>query len=439
MPAAWSKSRPDASPASADIGTGNGAPWNHKIRSPAGGDNLFLCSIVALDADTGKYVWHYQLNPGETWDYNAAMDMALADLDVGGKRRPVLMTAPKNGFFYVLDRETGKLISAEKYAPANWASRIDLKSGRPVENPEARYPAGKPAIVYPASAGARSVEAMSFNPETGLAYIPQIDKPEVYVDPTMPLDRWSFQPGEGFNPGLGAPPPSLHPRPATSALIAWDPRTQKPAWRHDLPGLRSFGGTLTTRGGLVVAGNAAGTFVVYDARSGKMLWSFDAQTSITAQPITYLANGRQYVSVIAGARFFDGANLPRQWSYQTQQWRVLTFALDGKDRLPPTPAEAGPILDDPAFRVDPARAVRGNAIYAQRCFICHGANVEGAGAAPTLTRSAAALDPQAFRSVLIDGALQPNGMPRFEILSPADLEDLRHYIRAKAREALKTR
>lgn len=417
------------------IGTGNGTPWNQKIRSPGGGDNLFVSSIVALDADTGDYVWHYQTNPGETWDYNAAMDMALTDLEIGGKTRPVLMTAPKNGFFYVIDRESGKLLSAEKITPISWATRIDMKTGRPVENPKARFPAGKAVLVTPGSAGAHSIEAMSYSPRTRLAYIPVNDQQMPYVDPPGPLDAWTFKPGGAFNPGVGFQDTGLRPRPATSALIAWDPVAQKQVWRHDLPGLRSFGGTAATAGGLVFAGDARGRFVAYDDRSGKPVWTFEAGGAVIAQPISYMAGNRQYVSVIAGARYFDAANMPGRYDYRTQRWRVLTFAVGGSAKLPVAPpSQPLAIVRDPSFKVDAARAGRGGLTYAERCMICHGINADAAGTAPSLLASSVPLDGATFKSVVIDGILRENGMPRFQVLKPDEVEDLRHFIRQRADE-----
>lgn len=421
------------------IGTGNGAPWNRKIRSPGGGDNLFLCSIVALDADTGAYVWHYQVNPGETWDYNAAMDIELADLEIGGKRRPVILHAPKNGFFYVIDRETGKLISAEKTVPVNWARAIDQTSGRPVENPEARYPAGQGAIVYPSSHGAHNIEAMSFSPKTGLAYIPTIDQGRVFTDVAGRLSDWRFPSGQKLSNGLGSPPAGLTPHPASSALVAWDPVRQQAAWRIPFGSARGGGGTATTGGNLVLQGRATGRFTILAADSGKELWSFDAQTAVMAQPISYLVRGRQFISVIAGARYPSAIGLDREWNYREQHWRVLTFALDGKATLPQADSAELPIVDDPSFRVAPAEAAAGASLFAERCAICHGAKAMSGGAAPDLLRSSIPLDVAAFSSVLREGALQPNGMPRFAELTAEQLGSLRHYLRQRAREVVAER
>jgi quinohemoprotein ethanol dehydrogenase len=416
------------------IGVGNGAPWNQKIRSPEGGDNLFLCSIIALDADTGEYVWHYQTNPGETWDFNSAMDIELAELDIDDKKREVLLHAPKNGFFYVLDRETGKLISAEKIVPVNWADRIDVETGRPVERPEARYPAGKATIVYPSPYGAHNVEAMSFNPGTGLVYIPVLDQGRAYTDPSGPLAEWKHLDGQRLSVGTGTPPADLKPRPASSALLAWDPARQREVWRRPYPGMRGGGGTATTAGNLLLQGRAAGEFTVMAADTGKVLWSFDAQTAVMAQPITYLAGGKQYITVIAGSRFQGAAGLEREWNYYTQQWRVLTFALGGTAKLPPAEQVDIPIAEDPAFKVQPSRASLGETVYAQRCSICHGPTALSGGASPDLLRSAMPLNFEAMKTVLREGILNERGMPRFEELSDEEIVGLQHFIRKRARE-----
>lgn len=419
------------------IGIGNGSPWNRKIRSPGGGDNLFLCSIVALDADTGEYVWHYQTNPGETWDFNSAMDIELTDMVVGGQKRPVLMHAPKNGFVYVIDRESGKLISAKNIVPVNWAKGIDIATGRPIENPEARYPDGRPAVVYPSPFGAHNIEAMSYNPATGLLYIPTMDQGRVYVDPESGLAGWRHLDGQRLSTGTGAPPPGVAPdRAATSFLLAWNPATQSEAWRIPMPGIRGGGGTASTAGGLLFAGNAGGTFDAYAAATGRKLWSFNAQTAVMAQPITYRAHGRQYVSVIAGARFASATGLPREWNYRTQQWRLLTFALGGRARLPRAAQVETPALDDPGFAPVAARVAAGNGAFAQRCSICHGAATVSGGTAPDLAQSPMAMDAASFRAVLHDGLLRERGMPQFEELSDGEIEDLRHYIRQRARERL---
>jgi quinohemoprotein ethanol dehydrogenase len=417
------------------IGTGNGAPWNQKIRSPGGGDNLFLCSVIALDADTGAYVWHYQINPGESWDYNAAMDIEIGKITIDGKPREVIMTAPKNGFFYVLDRATGKLISAEKFVKnVNWASKIDLKSGRPVENPAARFPDGKEFVVYPSPVGAHSVEAMAFNPRSGLVYLNAIEQGRAFVDPPGDLSKWRFSPGQFLDTGIGKAKSKVPV--GTNSLIAYDPVRQKVAWSVALPGTKN-GATMTSGGNLVFQGTVKGQFVAYAADSGKQLWSFDAQTGVQAQAISYEVGGVQYVTVLSGWRGSTAGGPGLSWDYAQQKRRVLTFTLDGKATLPPADRTPLPFQDDPAFVVDAAAAARGADLFAQRCAICHGAGLNAGGTGPDLRKAGAPLSYEAFSAVLHDGALMGNGMPRFDELSPTQLKDLQAYVRREARSALK--
>ena len=413
------------------LGTGNGFPWNQKIRSPGGGDNLFLASIVAVDRRTGKYLWHYQVNPGNTWDFNDAMDIQLATLTIGGRPRDVILHAPKNGFFYVIDRQTGKLVSTPgNFAPANWASGIDMKTGRPIENPAARYPGGEPFVMWPSPTGAHAVQTMSFNPGTGLVYIPQIEQQRVVTDPAN-LAQWNYRPGMFVNTGLGAPPAGIKLPPASSNLVAFDPVAQKVRWKVPQNGMLN-GGTITTAGNLVFQGLNTGRFVAYAADSGRQLWSFDAQNGILGNAITYTVGGRQYVTVITGFRS-SFANTPN-WDYREQKRRVLTFALDGRASLPPVEPVDQPIQDDPAFTVDADKAKIGGGIYNQSCVICHGAGMIAGGAAPDLRKAGAPLDADAFRQIVHDGALMDRGMGRFDNLTDAELEGLRHYIRQRARE-----
>lgn len=423
------------------IGTGNGSPWNQKIRSPGGGDNLFVCSIVALDADTGKYLWHYQINPGESWDYNADMDIELVDgFEVNGQKHDVLMNAPKNGFFYVIDRKDGKLLSAKGIVPMTWASGIDLKTGRPIENPEARYPGGKAAIVYPSPFGAHNIEAMSYNPASGLVYIPAMDQGRVYVDPPGALADWKYKDGQRISNGQGTPPADLKPRAPTSFLLAWNPKTQSEAWRIPMSGPRGGGGTATTGGGLLLQGRGSGEFTVLDAKSGKLLWQFDAQTAVMAQPITYRAGGRQYIAVIAGSRFPTAQGFPRgEWNYRTQGWRVLAFALGGKDQLPPAQKPDLTVPDDPKFRVDPALAKLGAEVYADRCATCHGANAASGGSSPDLLRSPIPLDIATFIQVVKTGPLVSRGMPAFGEVDDREVTAIAHYLRQRAREVAAAR
>lgn len=437
---AWNAMAFDAENDTLIIGTGNGAPWNRRVRSADQGDNLFLCSIVAVNAKTGAYKWHYQINPGESWDYNAAMDIELADLVIDGQLRKVAMTAPKNGFFYVIDRLTGKLISAEPFTTVTWAKKIDLESGRPVEVPEARYPNGSTFLLRPSPTGGHNWPPMSYSPQSGLVYIPTIEMATRYNDRGIDPKTWVRAPGgrldgatnfeyvlDGSIPGLG-----------TSSLLAWDPVKQKEVWRVPTPAWWN-GGVLATAGGLVFQGQVDGKFNAYAAGSGKRVWSFDAQAGLSAPPISYRANGRQQITVLTGYGT-TGASfgpLVEKYSldYRTQKRRVLTFVLDGAARLPPVPPVAKAVPQpDPTFKTDATAAQRGAVTFGTRCVVCHGFNMVAGGNAPDLRTSSVPLDADAFAGIVRDGALLPHGMPRFKDMSDVDREDLRQYIRTRRRE-----
>jgi len=418
------------------IGTGNGAPWNQKIRSPGGGDNLFVCSILALDADTGEYVWHYQVNPGETWDYNANMDIQLAELAIAGETRKVILHAPKNGFFYVIDRSDGKLISAEPFAEVSWAERIDLETGRPVEIPAARFPDGTVHVLYPDMFGAHGVEAMSYNPGTGLVYLPARNKASPYTDPED-LESWEYVGKNFMNNSMGKAPADVEIPPDNGWLAAWDPVKQQEVWRVEMDNIHN-GGTLTTAGNLVVQGRSTGELSIYAADSGEKIWSFDAQNGIQAQPISYLVDGKQYISLLVGWRGSSYSGEGKRWDYHTQKRRLLTFALDGQAQLPAYQETTSPIIDVPDFDVDETKAAAGKVLFNRTCSICHGGNAKAGGAAPDLLRSAVPTNLDLLVAVVQQGSLKSRGMPRYEELSTAEVENLQHYIRKTARESLDT-
>jgi len=416
------------------LGTGNGSPWNHKLRSPGGGDNLFLCSVVALDADSGEYVWHYQTTPGESWDFNSTMDMVSATLAIEGKPRKVLLHAPKNGFFYVLDRETGKLISAEKIAKVTWAERVDLASGRPVEVTGARYESGE-ALIWPGSGGAHNWQPMAFSPRSGLVYIPAREMPGYYNDEGRTPKTWRMIPGDVM--GLKGFFEDVPKNAGTSSLLAWDPVQQQAAWRVDTPGVTN-GGVIATQGGLVFQGQSDGRFVAHDARSGAALWSHDMGVGTQAPPITYEVAGKQYVTVLAGwaggQMLLGSLSAQHGWVGRDHPRRVLTFALDGTAKLPAAkPATAMKIVDDPAFKVDPVLAEKGKRVYGNHCVICHGTAVVAGGYAPDLRASTVPLAAPALAAIVRDGALESRGMPAFSEFSDEDLLALQHYIRERAR------
>lgn len=418
------------------LGVGNGGPWNHRIRSAGEGDNLFLASIVALDAASGDYRWHYQVNPAESWDYNASMDMQLADLEIAGEQRKVVMTAPKNGFFYVIDRTNGKLISAEPFAKVTWASHIDLETGRPVEHPDARYPDGKTFVLWPSPVGAHSWLPMAYHPDTRLVYIPAIEMATSYNDVGIDIDNWERVPGNavdgGTNPNFVVK--DAGPLNGTSSLLAWDPVSQKEVWRVQTPGPWN-GGVMATAGNLVFQGRIDRQFNAYEAASGDLLWSFDAGAAVLAPPITYEAGGKQYITVLTGmgvspAAF--GALLPETIDFRNEAKRVLTFALDAKVSLPQLQPTTIVPPADPDFVFDETVATRGMVIFARRCGTCHGVDAVGAGHAPDLRVSAMVRDASSFAAVVRGGILVSRGMPGFEELEGDELDHLRHYLRGEA-------
>ncbi|MBY8825627.1 PQQ-dependent dehydrogenase, methanol/ethanol family [Sphingomonas colocasiae] len=418
------------------IGVGNGSPWNHRIRSNGKGDNLFLTSIVALDPDSGEYLWHYQQNPGETWDFTATQPIILADLTIEGKARKVLMQAPKNGFFYVIDRTNGALVSAKNFVPVTWASGIDMKTGRPIETANARYE--KPELGLPGSPGAHSWQPMAYSPSSGLVYIPAQSIPFLYREEK----NFVYRPGR-WNLGVdlaAAPPPrtpaemkaareALH-----GALIAWNPMTQSLAWKVDHPRPVN-GGVLATAGGLVFQGEGGGAFVAYDDRNGTPLWRFDSQSGIVAAPMSYRIGDTQYVAVLAGYGGAMALALPDLFDPRPRMnGRLLVFKLGGKAKLPPRPDLLPFALTSEAL--PPAAVEKGAALYADRCSGCHSAAVLSANVTPDLRRSGVLPDRDGWRSVVLDGILAERGMVSFSAsLSPDDAESIRLYVQAEARAA----
>jgi len=412
------------------VGTGNSGPYDPEKRSPGHGDNLFLASIVALDADTGKYRWHYQVNPREAWDYKATAGMIAATLTIDGKARKVLMQAPTNGFFYVLDRVTGKLIGAEKLGRATWADRIDLATGRPVELPGIRYENG-PVDIWPWTGGAHNWQAMAYSPRTGLVYVPYME-----LGFTFTPDRTAFS-------GVVATPVTrgMGEHEGKGALIAWDPVAGKPRWTKWHRWMWN-GGALATAGDLVFQGTADGKLTAYDAEDGDQLWQFDAGLGIIAPPIAYAWRGSEYVSVLvgwAGPNPYGKGLMPTGWRYNAQPRRLLTFRLGGTAKLPKTAPydETVHPLDDPAFTSDPARAAAGEGLYHKGCHGCHGGGLMSSGApGPDLRESQIALDRDSLWSVLHDGALLGKGMPQFPMFTRDQVDQLYSYIRAGARKEL---
>ena len=421
------------------IGTGNGAPMNQAVRSPGGGDNLFVASIVALDADTGRYAWHYQTAPGDSWDYDDANDMTLATLRIDGRPRRVLLNAAKNGFIYVIDRENGRLISAEKLGTVTWADHVDLKTGRPVLTPGAHYET-QPILLWPSFQAVHHWPPQSFSPLTGYIYEPTLEMPAEFSNTGIHLGdrRPAPNTNAGTQPHLSGndvPPDAGH-----SVLKAWDPLAKRAVWQVETPGI-SNGGTLATAGNLVFQGLADGYLHAYGAEDGKDLWSFFAGVAATGVPITYSVDGRQYVSITAGplggsTAAFGSISARWGWDPRVHPRRLLTFALDAKTALPATPPRKPAVpLAAPDFQVDSAKVLAGERLWG-RCTLCHGPGAVAGGIAPDLRASPVPLSLEAFSHIVRDGALRSRGMPSFEEMSDAELDSLRHFLRQKARNDL---
>jgi quinohemoprotein ethanol dehydrogenase len=416
------------------IGTGNGTPWNQRIRSPGGGDNLFLCSVVALDATTGEYKWHHQTVPGETWDYNSNMDIVLADLEIDGRTVKAAMHAPKNGFFYVIDRENGHVLSAEPFADITWATGFDRETQRPIETPGMRY-ADSLTTVVPGPLGSHSWHAMSYNPQTGLVYIPVIELAGGYGEETIDVENWEspdWRFDTGTDPGIGDVPADA----GYGMLKAWDPITQTAAWEIETPGIAGAG-TLTTAGNLVFQGQADGRLVARSADTGEEVWSANVGLGMAAPPITYSVDGQQYVAILvgwggAGPAFLGSLVAKHGWAYKAQPRRLIAFAISGQVELPPSapPTFAEPLVSAD-FVVDSVLAEAGGITYAEACTMCHGAGAVAGGVAPDLRASPVVLDREAFMNVVLGGQMLQNGMPRFAGLTELEAEGIQHYIRSE--------
>lgn len=417
------------------IGVGNGSPWNRDIRSPEGGDNLYLSSIVALEGSTGEYRWHYQTTPADNWDYTATQHMILANLPIEGVSRKVIMQAPKNGFFYVLDRVTGALLSAEAYVPVNWASEVDPETGRPIETDVASY-RDKDQLVRPAPFGAHNWQPMAWNPDSGLVYIPAMENFSLYSNPA----DYNHQDGPHWNTGQndGAiqdnPLASIDPLYAApllkhlmrGQLIAWDPLKGRAAWRQSLPSMWN-GGVLTTASGLVFQGQGSGELVAFEAQSGKKLWSTDAQSGIIAPPISYQIDGEQYLAVMAGWGGAIGLVLAQPSVKQGAPGRLLVYKIGGEATLP-SEAPQGLVLDPPPDTASDFEIASGLALYNQHCMRCHGLGAVSQGLVPDL-RAMSKTTHEIFDAIVLDGVLAPVGMIGFEsVMTKQDSEHVRRYL-----------
>jgi len=425
------------------FGTGNGNPWNRELRSPKGGDNLYLSSVVALHAKTGQFAWAYQTTPGDTWDFDSTADVVLADLKIGGKMRHVLMHAPKNGFFYVIDRATGKLISAQKFATVTWAKSIDIKTGRPVEEPDARY-TKKMAVVYPAATGAHNWQPMTYSPQTGLVYIPAMDAAGLYVgqkDFQYHHGAWNL--GVDFaalsQAVLDMIKAGKAPAPSVGFIKAWNPVTQKEAWQVSMGGSWNSG-LLSTAGGLVFGGDAYGNFTAYNAKTGSKLWTIDLKTGILAPAMSYMIDGQQYIALLAGwggaggmAAFKDPNTALSK--YKTDQGRLFVFKLGGKQQVAALAPEGTPPQEPPPQTANAATIAKGFTLYHRTCLVCHGYFAQSEGEVPDLRLMQKGVW-ASFDDIVLGGALADNGMASFkDVLSKDDAAAIKAYILDQAHVA----
>ncbi len=407
------------------IGTGNGSPWNPRFRTQSKGDNLFIASVVALNPDTGKYIWHYQENPQEAWDYNSTQPMVLTDLNIDGKLRKVILHAPKNGFFYVIDRHTGKVVAAKNFVPVTWATGIDLKTGRPIEAANLRYTQG-PFTISPNSTGGHNWQAISYNPQTKLVYM-SVGEGSSTID-----NDPDFIPVQGQG-NLGVR--IMNYAETASYVIAWDPVAQKQVWRQQYTERKVSGlggGVLSTAGGLVFQGygSVVGGFAAMRATDGKILWSTKTPNGIQGAPVTYMVNGVQYVAITtgAGASFLEGDSDARVRQYG----RMLVFRLNGRAALPPDPARA-PLPTPSNESFSPQQVKAGQITFSANCMRCHGFNAVNSNVIPDLRRSGVTNSNEAWKAVVMDGVLTDAGMISWKrFISQEDSENIRAFVHGEA-------
>lgn len=432
------------------FGTGNGTPWNARARDPSGGDNLYLASIIAVKADTGEYVWHYQTVPADTWDYDAVSPMMIVNLKFDGADgradRRVIVQPNKNGMLYVLDAASGQLISGDAFTDVNWNTGIDMKTGRPKVVKEARYPKGVTWNLAPGVQGGHGWHSNAFSPDTGLVYIPT---QRAY----FPLTEAAYSPSAvGFNLGIDLAAPATYyqknpkaPTGFVGYLQAWDPVMRKMVWESQTnepppvspaagsrpaggpPGGGPTGGALATAGGLVFAGTGAkGDFTAYDAKTGKVLWTFNAQTGVLPGAITYELDGKQYIAASVGGN----QQGPNADYFAPNHSRMLVFSLGGKATLPPVQPYTIPPLNPPAQTVAADVIGHGGEVYTKYCSTCHGQNGQArAGLFPNLLRTPLLHTQEGFDQVVLGGARSEKGMVSFSnVLKPEDTAAIRAYV-----------
>ena len=437
------------------IGTGNGSPWNRDLRSPGGGDNLYLSSIVALQAGSGDYVWHYQVTPQDNWDSTATQQLVLAELEIEGKPRSVIMQAPKNGFFYVLDRISGELLSADAFTHITWASHVDMKTGRPVETKYADYQSFGSTYIWPSPYGAHNWQPMSFSSKTGLMYIPVQNIPGYFSaqdSVVYRVDRWNtgLDLNESRDPKSWVAAKASMDALVYGELVAWDPVKKQRAWqvRHDKP---SNGGILSTAGDLVFQGTWDGTFAAYDANNGTPLWQYQSDSAILAGPISYELDGEQYIAVAQGSggtvMLTVGDELKRNKVNQNKllvfkrgefnQTRSNALTQTAQDStLVPTlvPTLATILALGHKAETNPEIIKKGQTLYGQNCASCHGISAKSNHIIPDL-RYMSEQTHIDFSGIVIGGAYAHKGMIGFnETLNIDDSDAIHAFLDNKQQD-----
>ncbi|OFC69629.1 PQQ-dependent dehydrogenase, methanol/ethanol family [Alteromonas confluentis] len=427
------------------VGTGNGSPWDRNHRSPEGGDNLYLSSILAVRPSNGELVWHYQTTPGDSWDFTASQHIILADIEIDGKQRSVLMQAPKNGYFYVLDRKTGELLKADPFTYVNWSTGIDLKTGRPVETEFARYE-NINAEIAPNYDGGHNWHPMAYDPNRELVFIPGRNTLSMYGrDLNWKYNSQGFGTGAGWNLAIGQQDNKADRKDAAAPvkrgfLKAWNPKKGQAVWTVEQDEFWN-GGLLATAGGVVFQGTADGRLTAYNSETGELVFSTETGIGILAPPITYQINGVQYVTVAAG--WGGGFGMKNLFTNKLRSNAVLTFALQNESNPSVnivneivakefnrfTPADSQ-VVPDLSWQVSRPLFEAGERLFDSHCAVCHVVDDSRGGIAPNLLSSLMTAE-EPLSAIILHGALQSRGMPSFvNKLDKSDAQALSHYLRS---------
>ena len=423
------------------LGMGNAAPWVRVLRSPGGGDNLFAASIVAVNADTGVMNWYYQQVPGDNWDFTTVQDMALVDLEIDGEMRKVIWQAPKNGFFYVVDRTNGELLRAHPFGSVTWASHVDLETGRPVEVEGGQY-WDEAKWVWPGPLGAHNWQAMSVDVDAGVVYMGTHDWPYFFkVDPAFKetgIYKYSGGPGAntGMDENLAEITEVMEGNPDSFGYIgAFDPMTGEYKWKNEKKHFWN-GGVVATAGGLVFQGGGDGHLTAYDKDNGEEVWTYDTYTSIVAPPISYQIDGTQYVAIITGAAgveaFLGESTLRTATNTYGNRSQLLVFALGGSAVL--AEPEARPMMppEQPLLIANAQGLKRGSIVYHTFCAVCHGGMARGAGVVPDL-RAISSATREIFHQIVLEGLYEGRGMAGYaDVLTREDSDRILGYLMYRA-------